>query len=92
MEYHTVAGFVLAKLGRVPLVPGIFFTWRDLRIEIIDMDGARIDKVVDRASQPVGRQGLAAVHRPGRLTIGLVTASACGPLTAGDAGRRPAAT
>ena len=52
-EYHTVAGFVLAKLGRVPRA-GDFFTWRDLRIEIIDMDGARIDKVLLSTLPPKG--------------------------------------
>lgn len=44
-DYHTVAGFALAKLGRVPRA-GDTFTWRDLRVEIIDMDGARIDKLL----------------------------------------------
>jgi putative hemolysin len=44
-DYHTVAGFALAKLGRVPRA-GDTFTWRDLRVEIIDMDGTRIDKLL----------------------------------------------
>lgn len=44
-EYHTLAGFVLARLGRIPRA-GDVLSWRDLRLEIIDMDGLRIDKVL----------------------------------------------
>ncbi len=44
-DYHTVAGFVLARLGRIPKA-GDTLTWRDLKIEIVDMDGVRIDKVL----------------------------------------------
>ncbi|HEY0939476.1 MAG TPA: hemolysin family protein [Steroidobacter sp.] len=46
-DYHTVAGFVLARLGRIPKA-GDTLTWRDLKIEIIDMDGVRIDKILLR--------------------------------------------
>lgn len=44
-DYHTVAGFVLARLGRIPKA-GDVVTWRDLKIEIVDMDGVRIDKIL----------------------------------------------
>lgn len=44
-DYHTVAGFVLARLGRIPRA-GDTLTWRDLKIEIMDMDGVRIDKIL----------------------------------------------
>jgi putative hemolysin len=44
-EYHTAAGFVLARLGRIPKA-GDVLSWRDLRIEVVDMDGLRIDKVL----------------------------------------------
>jgi putative hemolysin len=44
-DYQTVAGFVLARLGRIPKA-GDTLTWRDLKIEIMDMDGVRIDKVL----------------------------------------------
>ena len=47
-DYHTVAGFVLARLGRIPKA-GDMLTWRDLRVEIMDMDGVRIDKVLLKA-------------------------------------------
>jgi putative hemolysin len=44
-DYQTVAGFVLARLGRIPKA-GDILSWRDLKIEIVDMDGVRIDKVM----------------------------------------------
>jgi putative hemolysin len=44
-DYFTIAGFLLWHLGRLP-VCGETLTWRDLRIEVIDMDGPRIDKVL----------------------------------------------
>jgi putative hemolysin len=44
-DYHTVAGFVLARLGRIPKA-GDTLSWRNLKIDIIDMDGVRIDKVM----------------------------------------------
>ena len=43
----VVAGFVLARLGRIPKA-GDTLTWRDLKIEIMDMDGMRIDKIMLR--------------------------------------------
>ena len=44
-DYSTLAGFVLTRLGRLPL-PGDHVTWRDHRFEVLDMDGRRIDKVL----------------------------------------------
>lgn len=44
-DYHTVAGFVLSRLGRIPKA-GDILSWRDFKIEIVDMDGMRIDKVM----------------------------------------------
>jgi putative hemolysin len=44
-DYHTVAGFVLSRLGRIPKA-GDTLTWRDLKVEIMDMDGVRIDKIL----------------------------------------------
>jgi putative hemolysin len=43
-DYHTAAGFVLARLRRIPKV-GDSLTWRDLNIAILGMDGKRIDKI-----------------------------------------------
>jgi putative hemolysin len=43
--YRTLAGFVMAHLGRVPRVAD-HFEWQGLRFEVVDMDGRRIDKVL----------------------------------------------
>jgi putative hemolysin len=43
--YHTIGGFVMARLGRVPRVAD-HFEWGGMRFEVVDMDGRRIDKVL----------------------------------------------
>ncbi len=53
-NYNTMAGFVLWHLGRMP-VPGEKLAFRDLSIEVIDMDGLVIDKLL---VQPRSAQGL----------------------------------
>ena len=44
-DYATAAGLVLAELRRIP-VTGEHFEFRGWRIEIVDMDGRRIDKLL----------------------------------------------
>jgi putative hemolysin len=44
-DYETLAGFVLARLGRIPQT-GDHFKWDGLSFEIVDMDGRRIDRVL----------------------------------------------
>ncbi|MEO7478687.1 MAG: hemolysin family protein [Lysobacteraceae bacterium] len=44
-DYNTLAGMVIAQFGRIPHV-GESFEWKDLRFEVIDLDGARIDKLL----------------------------------------------
>jgi putative hemolysin len=44
-NYNTMAGFVLWHLGRMP-VAGEKLAWRDLSIEVVDMDGLVIDKLL----------------------------------------------
>lgn len=44
-SYHTLSGFILMRLGRIPTVAD-HFTWRGWRFEVMDMDGNRIDKVL----------------------------------------------
>lgn len=44
-EFKTIAGFCLKLLGRIPSI-GDRFVWRDVSIEIVDMDGRRIDRVL----------------------------------------------
>jgi len=43
--YQTFAGFVMQQLGRIP-TEGEAFDWGDFRVEVIDMDGHRVDKVL----------------------------------------------
>jgi putative hemolysin len=43
--YHTMAGFVMARLGRVPRTSDSF-EWNGLGFEVVDMDGRRVDKVL----------------------------------------------
>jgi len=44
-DYHTLGGFIMSYLERIP-VTGDRFQWGDWRFEIVDMDGNRIDKVL----------------------------------------------
>ena len=43
--YQTLAGFVIMQLGRIPAAAD-YFVWEGLKIEVVDMDGNRIDKVL----------------------------------------------
>jgi putative hemolysin len=43
--YHTVGGFIMSHVNDIPVV-GQFFEWRNLRFEVVDMDGRRVDKVL----------------------------------------------
>jgi putative hemolysin len=44
-NYHTLGGFIVTYLGRIPTATDSF-EWRGLRLEIMDMDGNRVDKVL----------------------------------------------
>ena len=46
-DYHTLAGMCIAHFGRIPHV-GEYFDWAGWRIEVVDLDGARIDKLLLR--------------------------------------------
>ena len=60
--YHTVAGFVLTALGRLPQV-GDSAVAQGWRFEVVDMDGRRIDKVL---AAPAGAaMAPVAPRRPG---------------------------
>ncbi|HWP41874.1 MAG TPA: hemolysin family protein, partial [Blastocatellia bacterium] len=50
-SYHTLAGFVLMKMGRIPKI-GERFEWGGMRFEVMDLDGRRVDKVL---VTPVGK-------------------------------------
>lgn len=44
-DYNTAAGMVIAHFGRIPVV-GEHFEWDGWRIEVVDLDGPRIDKLL----------------------------------------------
>jgi putative hemolysin len=44
-DYHTAAGMAIAWFGRIPNIAESF-DWNGWRIEIIDLDGPRIDKLL----------------------------------------------
>ncbi len=44
-DYHTLAGLVVTHLGRIPGIAE-HFELADLRFEIVDMDGNRVDRVL----------------------------------------------
>jgi len=44
-DYHTLAGMCIHYFGRIPHA-GEYFDWAGWRIEIVDLDGARIDKLL----------------------------------------------
>ncbi|KAB7769416.1 hemolysin family protein [Xanthomonas maliensis] len=46
-DYHTLAGLCIYYFGRIPQA-GEFFDWAGWRIEIVDLDGARVDKLLLR--------------------------------------------
>ena len=44
-DFSTVGGLILDELGHIPEV-GEVVEWKQFRFEVLDMDGARIDKVL----------------------------------------------
>jgi putative hemolysin len=49
--YNTLAGFVLSNFGRLPKA-GDSFEWNGYTIEVLDLDGNRIDKLLLTTSRP----------------------------------------
>lgn len=57
-DYHTAAGMVIAQFGRIPH-SGEHFDWGGWRFEVVDLDGARIDKLlVARLPEPEREDGI----------------------------------
>ncbi|MCP9818291.1 HlyC/CorC family transporter [Synechococcus sp. Cruz-9H2] len=44
-QYHTMAGFVIHALERIPKASDNF-NWQGYRFEVMDMDGKRVDKIL----------------------------------------------
>jgi putative hemolysin len=51
-EFDTLAGFILHTLERIPET-GEHFEWKGFGIEIMDMDGHRIDKILVKLSEQI---------------------------------------
>lgn len=49
--YQTLGGLVMMQMGRIPAA-GEHFEWQGLRLEVMDMDGHRVDKVLATPMQP----------------------------------------
>ena len=49
-DFDTLAGFILHRLERIPKT-GDKLEWKGFKIEIIDMDSHRIDKVLVKISE-----------------------------------------
>ncbi len=43
--YSTISGLILDELGRIPKF-GETVTWRGYQLEVVDMDGQRIDRIL----------------------------------------------
>jgi putative hemolysin len=44
-RFHTLAGFVMLQLQRIPKT-GDHFEWNGFSFEVVDMDGMKVDKVL----------------------------------------------
>jgi putative hemolysin len=58
--YETLGGLIMTVLGRIPAT-GDAFTWDRFKFEVVDMDKARVDKVMlvlgpERTAREVGEQ------------------------------------
>jgi len=53
-SYHTVGGFIMSQTSSIPSA-GQHFEWGNLRFEVVDMDGRRVDKVL---VTPIQRESL----------------------------------
>jgi putative hemolysin len=55
-NFSTVSGLILDRLGRIPVI-GDKTEWNGYQLEVIDMDGQRIDRIlVTRLSPPASEQ------------------------------------
>ncbi len=44
-SFHTLGGFVMHHLQHIPRT-GESFVWSGLKLEVMDMDGKRVDKML----------------------------------------------
>lgn len=50
-RYHTLSGLVMWLAGRLPQT-GDVFTWGNWKLEVVDLDGKRIDKILATPVEP----------------------------------------
>jgi putative hemolysin len=55
-KYHTLSGMTMLLLGRLPHTADKVH-WEDWTLEIVDMDGRRIDKVLASSTKPAPETG-----------------------------------
>lgn len=60
-SFHTLAGFILSHLGRIPSVAD-HFEWGGYRFEVVDMDKRRIDRVLVAPLQSNQQEHLPALE------------------------------
>ena len=63
-EYATIGGLVLTRLGHIPS-EGETLTDGDFRLDVVDMDGRRIDKVRIQRLSPPAEDAKPAEETPG---------------------------
>jgi putative hemolysin len=61
--FETLGGFVMHRLGRIPRA-GEHFEWSGLRLEVVDMDGKRVDKILVTPRDPADREDAAPAGGP----------------------------
>lgn len=54
-DYNTVSGLILENLKHIP-ISGESIEWNNLKLEVVDMDGVRIDKILITTIEPLSEQ------------------------------------
>ena len=55
-RYHTLSGLVMWLAGRLPQT-GDVLTWGNWQLEVVDLDGKRIDKILATPIEPADKPG-----------------------------------
>lgn len=62
-RYHTLSGMMMWLIGKIPRT-GDVTEWQDWRLEVVDLDGNRIDKVMASRLPAPGGEGKAEPRSP----------------------------
>ena len=63
-RYHTLSGLVMWLSGKLPQT-GDVLTWENWRLEVVDLDGRRIDKILATPIAPAEAAPLDTPDGPG---------------------------